>query len=101
MIAQHPEFTVTFILTTSVLTIAYLLRIFEIIYYRAIGFKDFEQYFSGIYCAVITMATVGYGDVVPTTHVGRFIIMVTSIWGAFLFTLVIVAFSTIFNLNQT
>ncbi|TNV85946.1 hypothetical protein FGO68_gene8142 [Halteria grandinella] len=101
MIAQYPEFTVSFILSASILIVAYILRIFEIVYYRAIGLQDFEQYFEGIYCAVITMATVGYGDVAPVSHVGRFIIMITSIWGAFIFTLVIVAFSMIFNLNPT
>lgn len=47
------------------------------------------------------MATVGFGDVVPVSHIGRFVVMVTSIWGAFVFTLVIVAFSMIFNLNPT
>lgn len=101
MIATYPELTVSFILASSIFVVAYILRIFEIVYYRAIGFQDFEQFYSGLYCAVITMATVGFGDVVPVSHVGRFIIMLTAIWGAFIFTLVIVAFSMFFNLNQT
>jgi hypothetical protein len=45
------------------------------------------------------MATVGFGDVVPVSHVGRFLIMLTAIWGTFIFTLVIVAFSVVFNLS--
>jgi Ion channel len=45
------------------------------------------------------MGTVGFGDVVPVSHVGRFIIMLTAIWGTFIFTLVIVAFSVVFNLS--
>lgn len=99
MIQRSPELTVTIILTCSILVVAYILRIFEIVYYRHIGFQDFEQFYSSIYAVVITMATVGFGDVVPVSHVGRFIIMITSIWGTFIFTLVIVAFSVVFNLS--
>jgi Ion channel len=90
---------VTAILTVSVLVISYLLRIFEIKYYRAIGYNDFEQFISPIWAVVITMGTVGYGDVIPVSPFGRFIMMVTSIWGAFMFSLVLVAFSMIFNLT--
>lgn len=41
-VTRSPEWTVTVILAFSVFVIAYLLRIFEIVYYRAIGFNDFE-----------------------------------------------------------
>lgn len=99
MILRSPELTVTVILTVSVVIAAYVLRIFEIVYYRHIGFVDFEQFYSAIYSVVITMGTVGFGDVVPVSHIGRFIIMVTTIWGTFIFTLVIVAFGSMFNLS--
>ncbi|TNV86875.1 hypothetical protein FGO68_gene8363 [Halteria grandinella] len=99
MIQRNPESTVSMILLASLFIIAYLLRIFEIVYYRAIGFKDFEQFYSSIWAVVITMATVGFGDIVPASHVGRFIMMLTSIWGTFIFTLVIVAFGSMFNLS--
>lgn len=88
------------ILLTSIMILAYQLRIFEIVYYRAIGYVDFEQYFSSIWLVVITMSTVGFGDVVPVTHIGRFIIMMTAIWGAFVITLVLVAFGNIFSLSK-
>jgi hypothetical protein len=87
------------ILLASLFIIAYLLRIFEIEYYRTIGFNDFEQFYSSIWAVAITMGTVGFGDIVPVSHVGRFIMMVTTIWGTFLFTLVIVAFGSMFNLS--
>ncbi|TNV86681.1 hypothetical protein FGO68_gene5323 [Halteria grandinella] len=89
ILQRSPELTVTIILSVSILVVAYILRIFEIVYYRHIGFQDFEQF----------MATVGFGDVVPVSHVGRFLIMLTAIWGTFIFTLVIVAFSVVFNLS--
>jgi Ion channel len=99
MIQRNPESTVCMILVLSLFIIAYLLRIFEIVYYRAIGFNDFEQFYSSIWAVVITMGTVGFGDVVPVSHVGRFIMIVTTIWGTVLFTLVIVAFGSMFNLS--
>ena len=98
-ITRSPEWTVTVILAFSVFVIAYLLRIFEIVYYRAIGFNDFEQFYSSIWAVVITMGTVGFGDIVPVSHFGRFIMMFTTVWGTFIFTLVIVAFSSAFNLS--
>jgi Ion channel len=99
MIQRKPESTVSYIFVLSVLVISYLMRIFEIQYYRAIGFNDFEQFISAVWATVITMGTVGFGDVVPVSHVGRFLFMVTTLWGTFLFTLVIVAFGSMFNLN--
>jgi Ion channel len=54
---------------------------------------------SAVWATVITMGTVGFGDVVPVSHVGRFLMMFTTLWGTFLFTLVIVAFGAMFNLN--
>ncbi|TNV86090.1 hypothetical protein FGO68_gene2365 [Halteria grandinella] len=98
-ITRSPEWTVTVILAFSVFVIAYLLRIFEIVYYRAIGFNDFEQFYSSIWAVVITMGTVGFGDIVPVSHFGRFLMMFTTVWGTFIFTLVIVAFSSAFNLS--
>lgn len=55
---------------------------------------------SAIWLVVITIGTVGFGDIVPVSPFGRFIIMLTSIWGAFVITLVVVAFGNFFNLNK-
>ena len=87
------------ILLISILLLAYELRIYEIPYYRVIGYLDFEQFLSAVWLVVITMGTVGFGDIVPVTYVGRSIIMLTSIWGAFIITLVLVVFGNIFTLS--
>ncbi len=43
-----------------------------------IVFKDF---FDALYWATVTLTTVGYGDMVPTTDIGRFVSMLSSLFG--------------------
>ncbi len=41
----------------------------------------FQNFFHAIYWATTALTTVGYGDVYPTTDVGRFISMISSVFG--------------------
>ena len=100
MIIRNPGLTVVCTLTASTFILAYILRIFEIEYYRSINQIDFDNYFQAIWVIVVTMTTVGFGDLVPYSYIGRIIIMVTSFWGAFLISLVIVSVSKKFELTR-
>jgi hypothetical protein len=100
LIMRSPGLTVICTLFSSTLILAYILRIFEIEYYRSINQIDFDSYFSAIWVIVATMTTVGFGDLVPYSFIGRLIIMITSFWGAFLISLVIVSVSKIFELTR-
>ena len=42
---------------------------------------DFEDFFEALYWATVSLTTVGYGDVVPKTMLGRVITMISSIMG--------------------
>ena len=42
---------------------------------------EFDNVLSGIYWAVVTITTVGYGDIVPVTPVGRFIAVLVMLLG--------------------
>ncbi|MDY5970017.1 MAG: ion transporter [Bacteroidales bacterium] len=42
---------------------------------------QFDNMLQGIYWAVVTLTTVGYGDITPVTHAGRFISVVVMILG--------------------
>jgi voltage-gated potassium channel len=43
--------------------------------------NGFENIFKSIYWAVVTLTTVGYGDVVPATVLGQFIASIVMIMG--------------------
>ena len=45
------------------------------------GEETFATFFDAIYWATVTLTTVGYGDLCPVTDLGRFISMVSSLFG--------------------
>ena len=42
---------------------------------------SFESFFDAIYWAVVTLTTVGYGDIYPVSDVGRIVSMLSSFMG--------------------
>ena len=46
-----------------------------------VGEKTFKDFFDALYWATVTLTTVGYGDMVPVTDLGRFISMLSSLFG--------------------
>ena len=73
---------------------AWLLRIVELPFFRTETSADsinlFDSYFNSIWCVVITMTTVGYGDTVPATCPGKCLAMMIALTGSFLTSIVIV-----------
>lgn len=45
------------------------------------GEQTFNSFFDAVYWATVTLTTVGYGDLTPVTDVGRFISMISSLFG--------------------
>ena len=45
------------------------------------GAVTFEHFFDALYWATVTLTTVGYGDMIPVTDVGRFVSMLSSLFG--------------------
>ena len=42
-----------------------------------------------VYTIIITMTTVGYGDLSPHTSIGKAICIITALWGAFMISLMV------------
>ena len=47
----------------------------------ATGNVTFSGFFDALYWATVTLTTVGYGDMIPVTEVGRFVSMLSSLFG--------------------
>lgn len=64
--------------------------------------QDWTYLWNSMWCTIITMATVGYGDFYPETHIGRIIAILSCIWGNFLISLMVVSLtiSSEFNPSQ-
>ena len=45
------------------------------------GAETFSSFFDALYWATVTLTTVGYGDLCPVTDLGRFISMLSSLFG--------------------
>lgn len=45
------------------------------------GQQTFHSFFDALYWATVTLTTVGYGDMCPATDVGRFVSMLSSLFG--------------------
>ena len=41
----------------------------------------FDSFFDALYWATISITTIGYGDIYPTTDIGRFITMISALMG--------------------
>lgn len=93
---------VLFVVTVSMLT--YILRIFELYYsihpLTETVFLKQAQFFNLFYFIIITLTTVGYGDIQPETIPGKIIIMFCALWGAVMISLVVVAVSKVFDLGD-
>ena len=45
------------------------------------GATAFEDFFDALYWATVTLTTVGYGDMIPVTDIGRLVSMLSSLFG--------------------
>lgn len=41
----------------------------------------FDDFFQAVYWATVSLTTVGYGDIYPVTSVGKFVAMISSVFG--------------------
>lgn len=79
--------------------LAYLTRIVELPYFREINdptIGSLDNMFNAIWLTIVTITSVGYGDIFPHTNAGKVLAMIAALWGAFLMALLVVAASSSF-----
>lgn len=62
---------------------------------------DFSDYSRVIWFVIVTMATVGYGDITPKTIPGRIFAFLLAIWGVFLISMVVLLFFNFMQLTDS
>jgi len=77
----------------------YSLRIFERDFDEISG-KNFGNYWNTIWCLVITMTTVGYGDFYPSSTFGRASSIISCICGLFCISMLIVTVTNVLQFEQ-
>ena len=82
--------------------LSYLIRIYELPFFRetSTDFGGRLDYFNSIWLISITITSVGYGDVYPHTNPGKIIAIFAAFWGAFLVSLLVVAATSLFALEN-
>lgn len=85
----------------TVCLFAYLVRIFELPYLLQTGDDtNFESFFNAMWFTVVTLTTIGYGDVSPGTIPGKIITIILAFWGTIFVALLVTIVSNIFDLKQ-
>jgi potassium intermediate/small conductance calcium-activated channel subfamily N protein 2 len=80
----------------TLIAFSYQLRLFE----RHVNPASFQHITTAMWNMMITMLTIGYGDVYPKSHMGRLIGIVIASWGAFYVSLFVVALNNILEFDS-
>lgn len=96
----YPKSTVMTLYSTTILTAAYLVRIFEKPYFRKTGAQTFDSYFESIWFTAVTFSTIGYGDISPGTYFGKILVIILAFWSVLLTSLLVVTVSSIFQMDS-
>jgi hypothetical protein len=69
--------------------------------YESQGLKVFDSYMTSIWCVVITMTTVGYGDVYAVSTFGRMVSILNALWGTFIISLLVASIGRLFEVSDS
>ena len=78
----------------SILFFAYLVRVFEQPYFKYKADGELDHFFNAVWLMVISVTTVGYGDLFAHTFMGKSVSICAVLWGSFLTSFVVVAISS-------
>lgn len=95
---EKPFILVGVTMMLSIFVFGYSLRCVEMFFLTTSG-QDWRYYWNGMWCVIITMATVGFGDFYPVSVLGRIIVVIACFWGTFLISLMVAAMTVAVEFN--
>lgn len=98
MMKTHPFVIIYCFSFPSFFLLGIFLRVFERPFSDVSG-QNFASYQNAVWNCAITMSTVGYGDLFPTTIFGRMVGVLCTMWGAFVFSMIVFTFQSLLELG--
>ena len=102
-LATFPERTIMVLFFSTLAIIAYIFRILEYPLFLNQKYEPeppLKQYFDSVYFTIVTITTVGYGDMQPNTFPAKLLVMISAIWGAIMVSLIVLAVSSVLDLKK-
>ena len=92
----------TFLFITLILPMViggFSLRMFERPLVETSG-QDFDSMGNCIWCIIITLTTVGYGDFFPYSHGGRTVAILVALWGSMIVSIFVVTLTNLLEFSK-
>lgn len=96
---MHPILSVFLVWLLSTVFFTLSLNILE--YSVPIAPNKFKYYQNSLWFTLISMTSIGYGDIKPHSHYGQIISLICSIFGTFIMSLILIISIINFRLDQT
>ncbi|CDW76554.1 small-conductance calcium-activated potassium channel protein [Stylonychia lemnae] len=98
---QRPYTVLGISMIISTVIFSYQLKIFEAPMSEISG-QNFQSFINCMWCVMVTMGTIGYGDIYPKTVMGRIIGMIVCFWGVFIVSIFVVTLNNMltFSANE-
>jgi hypothetical protein len=103
MFKDYPGKLIGSAFTISIILFSFALRVCEreLSKIPTLAFNyQFDYLINSVWLTVMTLTTVGYGDMFPRTIFGRIVCMVLVIWGIFIVSIMVVVLTNTFQMHQ-
>jgi hypothetical protein len=99
LVKAQPFWMMVIFVLPSALLASIAIRVFERPYIDIWG-QDFAYYPNVVWFTFVTMTTIGYGDYVTATELGRLVAILIGVWGLFVFSMMIYIIDNTFKMSK-